>query len=73
MYVYGGVTLRAQNKTRVPAARVPADNEAGLVHAFDFATYTWTVIRTTGAGCPANNRVITHPPIIHALSTICCS
>lgn len=42
MYVYGGVTLHVNN------TRVPADSEPGLLHAFDFATYTWSTIRTTG-------------------------
>lgn len=43
MYVYGGVTLHVQTNKRVPA-----DSEAGLVHAFDFSTYTWSTLRTTG-------------------------
>jgi hypothetical protein len=43
MYVYGGVTLHVKNNTRVPA-----DSEPGLLHAFNFATYTWSTIRTTG-------------------------
>lgn len=44
MYVYGGVTLHIQTNKRIPA-----DSEAGLVHAFDFSTYTWSTLRTTGA------------------------
>jgi hypothetical protein len=44
MYVYGGVTLHLQTEKRIPA-----DSEAGLVHAFDFSTYTWSTLRTTGA------------------------
>jgi len=43
MYVYGGVTIVQRTNSRVPA-----DNEPGLLHAFDFGTYTWTRISTTG-------------------------
>mgnify|MGYP001806791551 FL=1 len=43
MYLYGGVTVQQKNN-----ARVPADSEAGMLHAFDFATYTWSTIKTTG-------------------------
>lgn len=43
MYVYGGVTIVQRTNSRVPA-----DNEPGLLHAFDFCTYTWTRINTTG-------------------------
>jgi hypothetical protein len=43
MYLYGGVTVQQKSN-----ARVPADSEAGLLHAFDFATYTWSTMKTTG-------------------------
>ena len=45
MYVYGGVNIIQRNNTRVPA-----DSEAGLLHAFNFNTYTWSTISTTGGG-----------------------
>jgi hypothetical protein len=45
MYIYGGVQLVQQKKDTV---RAPADQEPGLLHAFDFATYTWSTLHTTG-------------------------
>lgn len=43
MYVYGGVVVR-----ELDGSRAPADTEPGLVHAFEFATYTWKKISTKG-------------------------
>lgn len=59
MYMYGGVTLHIKNETRVPA-----EGEAGLVHAFDFQTYTWSTLHTSGAGaCVSDVRsvCVKHP------------
>eukprot|EP00775_Hariotina_reticulata_P009339 gene9339-9502_t len=42
MYVFGGVHLRDRD-----GARVPADNEPGLLHCYDFYSYTWTTLRTS--------------------------
>jgi hypothetical protein len=43
MWVHGGVRVREHD-----GSRVPADSEAGLLHAFSFPTYTWSQLQTTG-------------------------
>jgi hypothetical protein len=53
MYVYGGVAVREAD-----GSRQPADTEAGLVHAFNLHTYTWSALHTKGArvrGVEAHN------------------
>jgi hypothetical protein len=60
MYVYGGVTLHIQTNKRVPA-----DSEAGLVHAFDFSTYTWSTLRTTG-------EIAAYSHVLHYHNRQCC-
>lgn len=44
MYVYGGVHVRDFD-----GSRWPADKEPGTVHCYNFHSYTWSTMQTTGA------------------------
>lgn len=43
MYVYGGVHVRDRD-----GARLPADQIAGVLHCYEFHSYTWTILQTSG-------------------------
>jgi hypothetical protein len=43
MYLYGGVTYRKRDGTRLPA-----DDAIGVIYAYNFELCTWSKITTTG-------------------------